>query len=421
MQRPPACEDTDFPSSLSTSTRGLVSATTAPSLVPLTRGQVSAFVSVWSPFGQVCSGTMIGARTVLTAAHCVDPGALLSVRFGADGNRPGETRAVERLDLHPTLDIAVLRIETPTVPFTPLALQRDRITPARVGAPIEVAGFGASLDGFGVLGFLVTQVQSVRTTELEVQGAGRRGLCFGDSGGPLLVLDEARGDVRVAGVLTSGEVDCVGRDLFTLVEPAATFVRAVADDVVEQGPPTCEGGLTVEGACVGTTLRTCTDAGAVSIPCEIACGWGTEAYACLDTPDACALAEGACDGDMLSWCDRGVRRARDCAACGEVCEESATGAACRFSDCPAQPRCAGETVEWCDDSGRFRQLDCRRLGQRCAEDPARCEVEPGACEALGAGGACVDDVRVYCEGRLVRWERCALGCVLRNGEARCGV
>lgn len=87
------------------------------------------------------------------------------------------------------------------------------------------------------------------------------------------------------------------------------------------------GGITYQGQCDGSVLRWC-DSGAVqSYDCANkgeACGWQDDSIGnnCVAAPvDSCASLgyAGACDGDVLSWCEDGAVKTYDCGAGGMSC------------------------------------------------------------------------------------------------------
>ncbi len=405
VARPAACADLDFPSGFAQSASGLVNASKGP-LLPLTEGQEQAFVAVWSVVLDelLCSGTLVGPRLVLTAEHCVSSGDM-EIRFGPEARAAEEVIPVQALRPHPQLDLALLELaRAPATEATPIALATHEPTPSLVDTWLETAGFGKSLEGFDQRAFLPVRVQSVTTDFLDVQGGGRQGLCFGDSGAPLLTRDPARRDVRVWGVLSEGDVDCLGLDRFALIRRAADFFAEEATS--GSGPPTC-GELSVEGGCTLDGHRVdCGSSGTRFETCPESCGWDGARFACLAASSS-SCREG-CEGEVLRWCDRDRTRARDCAACGERCVEANEGAYCTHPVCAelgGAGRCARDVVEWCDDAGRFRQFDCQSVGQRCLPDPARCVSVPEDCRAIGRG-RCSGDTRLYCEGSTVRWESC---------------
>ncbi|MGF1511488.1 MAG: trypsin-like serine protease [Myxococcota bacterium] len=416
--RPAECDDTDFPTGVARTGNGLVNGTTAPSVVALTPGQIQALVSVWSDTG-FCSGIVVGPGSVLTAAHCTIE-SNLSVRFGRDALQPSARRDVISIAVHPELDLAMLRLAEDALSdldVTPIALGRHSIGLDDIGTLVEVAGFGLSVERDGLLGFLASPLVRVGAETVDVDGGGRQGLCFGDSGGPILMVDPNEEDVRVMGVLSEGDLDCIGEDRYALVEPGLAFLERVGAPLAGSGPPVC-GRITERGGCSSTgNALACTGDGLSESICPVTCGFNGEGYGCIDAPSDCGdvPSTGRCSANTLSWCEEGVVRQRQCDACGETCRFVPEGDtyACVFEACGdlgSSGRCAGDTVvEYCDVSNRFRQFDCASIGQRCAVEAgrARCVVPPGTCARLGGRGECQGDLRIFCQGADFGWDNCA--------------
>jgi hypothetical protein len=420
VMRPAQCTETDYPA-VAVSGASVVNGTVEPDATPLTRSQRNAIAALWTPDlpGLVCTATFIGPRSVLTAAHCIAD-VVLEVRMGPNARSPEERIGVQDLAEHPTDDVAILRLErSPSVPVTPLPVGGGGLRP---DALVELAGYGQREDGIDQRRYAVSPVARITEDRIVVAGQGRRGLCFGDSGGPALWLSPATGRVEVVGVLSAGDTTCTDEDRYTRLSSRLDFIESELRDPPVGYPPVCDGDLTIEGACTADgQLRTCDDSGAAVRPCPsgTTCAWSetARAYDCLDAGvSACGDVTqlGACDGDVLTWCDAGVSKSRDCGACGGSCRvvDGRGGFGCADAACanlPAGGRCARDVVEYCDAEGRLRQLDCRGVGQVCRESAqdARCVVPDGLCDAIGFEGTCVEDVAVYCQQDSLRWENCA--------------
>jgi V8-like Glu-specific endopeptidase len=220
---------------------------------------VDEVVMVSDPsLGPGCGGTLVGARTVLTAKHCVqspdaaepnDPSEL-RVGIGRTLYSGAGLRWLTVESVHPLpgvysptegetlfgsdLALLVLREATELVP------RRVRFAPADelAGATGEAVGYGITQEGeIGTRYRVSAVVMRVTQHSLEVDGA----VCQGDSGGPLL---DAAGDV--AGVVSLGQgLGCPGGStFFERVDTHRDFIlstMAAAGDCAFEGEERCDG------------------------------------------------------------------------------------------------------------------------------------------------------------------------------------
>lgn len=183
-----------------------------------------ATVGVLSGGGVICTGTLIGERVALTAAHCA--GGIDGVLIDSDDYLEADMSqvvAVESETVHPDYyssmwggnDIAVLRLAERVTQVEPQAVAVECILDRYLedGAPVHVVGYGSTSEsgnGWNTkLNEGGTRVQTKDCTAETVEGyytgcdpeiqpggeigAGGNGVdaCFGDSGGPLyLKTDE---------------------------------------------------------------------------------------------------------------------------------------------------------------------------------------------------------------------------------------
>lgn len=160
--------------------------------------------------GGICTATLIGWRTVVTAAHCAREGAryffLLDgvwYRSRSAHRHPGYTPGV----VAGTDDIAVVLLErAPPIPFASISAY----APA-VGQEVTLVGYGITATGAydsGVKRIAVNKVSSLNSLNLLYQGTGNGtgNICSGDSGGPAFATIEGR-EVQV-GVHSWGQDPC---------------------------------------------------------------------------------------------------------------------------------------------------------------------------------------------------------------------
>lgn len=355
-------------------TRLVYYGTGMPTVVPLTPGQVLAVVD----FG-TCSGAFVSDEWVLTAKHCgvrvgrrlcVGPNPLLAdVCFTAD-----------RVEDHPSVDMTLVHVDAPAssrIPqLVPIPVMTEVIDSTWIGRTAEAAGYGTQEDGSsGEREFTAEPIVRIDPVYVTIDGMGTRGVCFGDSGGPLTVL-ASDSSVRVLGTLSFGDPSCTGEDSFTRTDAQLAWIEAIVGPVVIDGAP-C-GRITPTGDCIGTSTAVWCDEASGTLTSQLceggtACGWDatTSAYRCVvDDPCGGVSAAGRCDGSTATWCDSGTVRRRECGACGELCRYVAEvgGFYCRPDPCLGMdPRgsCDGDVLTTCDPELGVQTEDCTARGRVC--------------------------------------------------------
>lgn len=212
-----------------------------------------------SPF---CSGTLITADVILTAAHCLDTAkggstfrtaAPSSVAVYLGGEEAASDPApifigVSETLIHPSYnrqallnDIALMRLSSPApaaiAPVAPLPAALG-FRAADIGIALDFAGFGVTEDGSS--GVLLHAIASLGGYGCAVAGCGSAGdaatqisyaqpvtgPCSGDSGGPAFI--SRNGTPYVAGITSYGDSRCTLYGVSTRVDAFEGFIAAFA-------------------------------------------------------------------------------------------------------------------------------------------------------------------------------------------------
>lgn len=201
---------------------------------PSTEGVARSIVTIVGSRGNFCTGALIAPKLVLSAAHCVQPGADYKiVEYGAD--RQPSLQDVKAVAIHPgfnmqamsghraTADVALLQLAVAPKGKTPAALGIPNI-PINVGSSFTVAGIGVTVRGDGksggttrVAGLVATgKPGTLQIRLVDPVGQGTRdglGACTGDSGAP--VFEDKQGGPVIVGVVSwstgpNGSAGCGG-------------------------------------------------------------------------------------------------------------------------------------------------------------------------------------------------------------------
>jgi secreted trypsin-like serine protease len=217
-------------------------------------------VAVLGQDGSLCSGTLIAADLVLTAAHCIDGHPAEVVLGSVDLVRPdGERRAVKWSRAYPSwldqYDVGLIMLEHPVF-AKPRAIVQDCPGDERFvdGAAVKVVGFGLTTpsgtgDNTRLHEATLPVVDASCTTDAAcaaaiapggefIAGGNGTDACFGDSGGPVY-LDTPTGTGLIGVVsrgLSSWTEPCGGGGIYVRADKVVPWIEEVSGRKLDRLP-----------------------------------------------------------------------------------------------------------------------------------------------------------------------------------------
>jgi hypothetical protein len=350
--------------------------------------------------GAGCSATLIGSKTLLTAAHCVDPRTIMATAIDIYAlNQTNDQNVgfnqmihVTKMQYHPNWDpmtlsndmgLALLEHSPQGVNPKPWNTQAiDNLT----GQPLRAAGYGATMGGTNPTGggtkreVSLTFVQ-IAAEQFELGDMTGHGICHGDSGGPSFYTF-GDGVERIVGVHSfTISQDCLdGADSRT-----DAFKPFIMTWISQNETPTCsEDGLCAPGCnppdidCVCAADGMCTAACPDLLkdpdcPKDCVTNGVCATQACPVPDPDCVPEGGAC------------ARANQCVT--RVCIPDAQHSQTYCSqNCTSNADCMTVPNMECDQSAHFctyKQVQITPMGSPCTPGPTVCD-QGGVCAGTSA-------------------------------------
>jgi secreted trypsin-like serine protease len=198
---------------------------------------VGALVIKTSSGTALCTGTIISATKMLTAAHCVVGAQAIEARFGSTTASPTARFKATGWTMPPGFNISNIAAgnDYAVVTFRGSTLTTNRpaiklqLTPINSLGGRVIVGYGitSNAGGSGTKRAGTATVDSDNDKHLRIKATGTAThSCAGDSGGPM--LHKQNGINYVVGVSSYGNGNCDGRTVayYADVSAAATWLRA---------------------------------------------------------------------------------------------------------------------------------------------------------------------------------------------------
>jgi hypothetical protein len=360
---------------------------------------VALVVRYGSGYLSYCTGSLVGPKTVLTAAHCIyaqGNAAAYFVAFGTYSSSPTSVVRVVGQVRHPMYtgqanDFGVLQLERPVVTVPVLRMNDAPMTNVLLGLPVRHTGFGVTdgrtQGGGGTKREVSAPLRRIGNSSFESGSTGKQ-TCQGDSGGPGFLTFPGETSERLVGVVSYGDETCQQFGVDMRVDTQISWIRQTMG---RWEAPTCDR----DGLC---------KPGCEVVDQDCACAADGQCTAeCIDlSTDADCPAD--CGANSTCSVDDCPRPDPDCVAEGDLCS--------------AERQCRGRK---CVNDSQNTDTYCSRPCAQKSDCPSAMVCSDGACripprperQPLDSCFALVDYcVASSCNGPQNGITRCVLPCTV---------
>ena len=274
-----------------------------------------------------CTATLIGRRTVLTAAHCVNGlyGIFCSNGYCATGFY---TKHPSFISGQPHYDVAVLKLNQDFQTLSGILPTRIANTSTSTSTSVNIVGFGCNAknpySGSGTRRQGWNVIHDVDSHTIQWDNSSAR-LCPGDSGGPTYVGADCQIGVHSGVQNFFGGYD----DVAARVDTTEAWMRGVA---VDSSILNCNQTVCGDGTChPGEKFLGC-PSDCPPVCGNQACETGEPSVCPADCPlcgdGICAFSEHGLCAEDCGTCGNGICEPGDTTSCGGDC-----GLSCDFPPC----------------------------------------------------------------------------------------
>ncbi|MCA9667577.1 MAG: trypsin-like serine protease [Myxococcales bacterium] len=216
--------------------------------------------------GSLCTATLVGKKTVLTAGHCVSPGSTSTFTVGGTAYKSAQIiRHPQYNSAQISNDIALVILQQEVTNVEPAVVNR---TVPTVGTPLTIVGYGKTGESnfdSGTKRMATSSIAEVLTTRIRIprsNSAADGNICNGDSGGPSYAMIDGK-EVHI-GIHSTKAGSCGSGGHDVRVDAYMQFIEANANGDLNKGePPDTEAPkVTItspaSGANVGTSITVTT-------------------------------------------------------------------------------------------------------------------------------------------------------------------